>query len=101
MAAFNSRRFRSLVEWLWRRLLFLWRSFPQVIYSVVGYTRTALTWLKGSRDRRDDGPEGPAERDCEAAASGRERGPEGWETDPRSKYESLIMTENANNGNYH
>lgn len=83
MAMFDYRRFYSLFEWFWRRVLFLWRCFAPAFYSVVGYTRKALIWRKSSRGGQDDRPERPAERDCEAAASGREAGPEGWETGPR------------------
>lgn len=80
MAMFGYRRF--LIEWLWPKVLFLWRCFALGLYSIVGYSRKALTWRQSSRGPQDDGPERTAERDFEAAAGGREVGPKGWETDP-------------------
>lgn len=87
MAIFSYRRFS---QWIWPRVLFFWRCVESVFYLILGSTRKVLTWRKGSGGRQDDGPERPAESDCE----GREVGPDSCETDPRqlSMYEKLIIT---------
>lgn len=67
---FDYRRLYSLFQWFWRNARFLWRSFASGFYSVVGYTRKALTWRKSSRGRLDDDPEGAVERSRGAVAEG-------------------------------
>lgn len=62
----------SLFDWFWRKTLFLWRYFAPALYWVIGYAINAITWLKGSRGRQEEGQERPGERDHEAAAGGGE-----------------------------
>lgn len=97
MARTYYRRFYSLFEWFWCRIL-LWRYLAPVFYSVVGYARRVITWRESSRCRQDESPERPGERDCEAAAGGGELGPEGGEPSQLSmcgEYEELMITNNT------
>lgn len=94
------RRFYSLFEWFWRRILFLGHYLAPVLYSVVGYARKAITWRESSRCRQDESPERPGEGDCEAAAGGGEFDPEGGEAEPSQlsmcgRYEQLMITNNT------
>lgn len=88
------RRFSSVFEWFWRKILFLWRYFSPALYSVIGYASKAITWRKGSRGRQDEAQERPQERDHEAAAGAGEFGHNDGETEPSeiSVYEQLIIT---------
>lgn len=67
---FDYRRLYSLFHWFWRNARFLWGSFASGFYSIVGYTRKALTWRKSPRGRLDDDPESAVERGCGAVAEG-------------------------------
>lgn len=75
MAWMGYSRFLSLLQWFWRKLLFVWRYFAPALYSVIGYARNQITWRKG---RQDEG----RESDFEAPADGGDFGPEDGETEP-------------------
>ncbi|XP_011612606.1 opioid growth factor receptor-like isoform X1 [Takifugu rubripes] len=82
MAWKGYRRFSSLFEWLWRKLLFLRPYFAPALYFAIGYMVKAISWRKGSRGGQDEGQERPGERDHEAAAGGGEFDHNDGETEP-------------------
>lgn len=51
MAWFSYNRLYPVLEWLWRRMGFLWRCVTRVFRPIVGYTLSAIGWKQEHRGR--------------------------------------------------